>query len=99
MKVKSYYPVLAAWIITLLVCGTGTGVCLDDFPEWMDLRNWPELVTAFLMLIMLGGLILSLLWGVCGLIEDTKKMDFIIALVLSLLWFLPFVIVFALGLS
>lgn len=46
-----------------------------------------------------GGPILSLLWGVCGLIEDKKKMDFIIAVALSILWFLPFLIVFALGLS
>ena len=53
----------------------------------------------FFGLIMVGGPILSLLWGVCGLIEDKKKMDFIIAVALSILWFLPFLIVFALGLS
>ena len=99
MKVKSYYPVLASWIITLLFCGTNMGVLFYDFPKWMDLSNLSELVTVFFGLIMLGGPILSLLWGVGGLIENKKKKEFIIALVLSVLWFLPFVIVFSLGLS
>lgn len=69
------------------------------FPKWMDLSNLFELATVFFGLIILGGPILSLLWGVGGLIENKEKKDFIIALVLSVLWFLPFLIVFALGLS
>ena len=99
MKVKSYYHVLASWIITLLFCGTNMGVRFYGFPKWMDLSNLSELATVFFGLIILGGPILSLLWGVGGLIENKEKKDFIIALVLSVLWFLPFLIVFALGLS
>ena len=99
MKIKSYYPVLASWIITLLLCGTSVGVRFYGFPKWMDLSNLTELAMMFFGLIMVGGPILSLLWGVCGLIEDKKKMDFYIAVALSILWFLPFLIVFALGLS
>lgn len=99
MKIKSYYPVLASWIITLLLCGTSVGVRFYGFPKWVDLSNLTELTMMFFGLIMVGGSILSLLWGVCGLIENKKKMDFIIAVALSILWFLPFLIVFALGLS
>ena len=99
MKVKSYYPVLASWIITLLFCGTNMGVRFYGFPKWMDLSNLSELATVFFGLIILGGPILSLLWGVGGLMENKEKKDFIIALVLSVLWSLPFLIVFALGLS
>ncbi|MBD9270398.1 MAG: hypothetical protein EGQ81_04795 [Akkermansia sp.] len=65
----------------------------------MDLSNLSEWVTMFFGLIILGGPILSLLWGVGGLIEAKKKMDFILALALSVLWFFPFVYAFALGLS
>ena len=99
MKIKSYYPVLASWIITLLLCGTSMGIRFYGFPKWMDLSNLTELSMMFFASIMVGGPILSLLWGVRGIIEDKKKMDFIIALALSILWFLPFLIVFALGLS
>ena len=74
MKIKSYYPVLASWIITLLLCGTSVGVRFYGFPKWMDLSNLTELAMMFFGLIMVGGPILSLLWGVCGLIEDKKKM-------------------------
>ena len=99
MKIKSYYPVLASWIITLLLCGTSMGIRFYGFPKWMDLSNLTDLSMMFFASIRVGGPSLSLLWGVCGIIEDKKKMDFIIALALSILWFLPFLIVFALGLS
>ena len=99
MKIKSYYTVLASWILTLLFCGTEVGVRFYGFPKWMDLSNLSEWVTMFFGLIILSGPILSLLWGVGGLIEAKKKMDFILALALSVLWFFPFVYAFALGLS
>ncbi|WP_418391080.1 hypothetical protein, partial [Akkermansia sp.] len=66
MKIKSYYPVLASWILTLLFCGTEVGVRFYGFPKWMDLSNLSEWVTMFFGLIILGGPILSLLWGVGG---------------------------------
>ena len=87
MKIKSYYPVLASWILTLLFCGTEVGVRFYGFPKWMDLSNLSEWVTMFFGLIILGGPILSLLWGVGGLIEAKKKMDFILALALSVMVF------------
>lgn len=48
MKIKSYYPVLASWIITLLLCGTSVGVRFYGFPKWMDLSNLTELAMMFL---------------------------------------------------
>ena len=54
MKIKSYYPVLASWIITLLLCGTSVGVRFYGFPKWMDLSNLTELAMMFFGLIMVG---------------------------------------------
>lgn len=73
MKIKSYYPILASWIITLLLCGTSVGVRFYGFPKWMDLSNLTELAMMFFGLIMLEVLFLACCGGYVDLLKIKRR--------------------------